>query len=149
MQTFDADTWGADWAWSLPLISINVALHVLVLVFVTERVDGVLKVLGGRRRFTSRFALVMSGMVAVATLLHGVEAYSWAIAYRLLGVLPNTKLAMLYSLSAMTTFGNANTTLPDRWLLLGALEALDGMILFGLTTAFLFAVIQRIRPLGG
>ena len=148
MQALDADTWSADWAWSLPLISMNVALHVIVLVFVTARVDHLLKALAGRRRFTSHFAIVVSGMVALATLLHGVEAYSWAIAYRLLGVLPNTKLAMLYSLSAMTTFGSSKTILPDRWLLMGALEALDGMILFGLTTAFLFAVVQRIRPGG-
>ena len=31
---------------------------------------------------------------------------------------------------------------------MGALEALNGMLLFGLTTAFLFAMIQRVWPLG-
>ena len=30
----------------------------------------------------------------------------------------------------------------------GALEALNGMLLFGLTTAFLFAMIQKVWPLG-
>jgi hypothetical protein len=55
---------------------------------------------------------------------------------------------MLYSLGAMTTYGSANVSLPDRWQLMGALEALDGVLLFGLTTAFLFAIIQRIRPVG-
>lgn len=148
MEAVDADTWSADWLWSLPLISMNVALHVIVLGLVTERADRLLKMLAGRRRFTSRFGIVMSGMVSVAAVLHGVEAFSWAIAYRLLGALPNTKQAMLYSLSAMTTFGNSHATLSDRWLLMGALEALNGMILFGLTTAFLFAVVQRIRPVG-
>jgi hypothetical protein len=33
--------------------------------------------------------------------------------------------------------------------MMGALEALNGMLLFGLTTAFMFAMIQRIRPIGG
>ncbi len=55
---------------------------------------------------------------------------------------------MLYSLSAMTTYGHANRFLEDRWQLMGVLEALDGMLLFGLTTAFLFAMIQRVWPLG-
>ena len=31
---------------------------------------------------------------------------------------------------------------------MGALEALNGMLLFGLTTAFLFAMIQKVWPLG-
>jgi len=38
---------------------------------------------------------------------------------------------MLYSLSAMTTYGHANLFLKDRWQLMGALEALNGMLLFG------------------
>jgi hypothetical protein len=85
MQSFDADTWGVDWAWSPPLILTNVALHVLVLGFVAEQVDRVLRGLTGHRRFASIFAMVMSATVAVATALHGVEAATWGIAYRLLG----------------------------------------------------------------
>ncbi len=55
---------------------------------------------------------------------------------------------MLYSLSAKKTYGHANLFLKDRWQLMGALEELNGMLLFGLTTAFPFAMIQRVRPLG-
>ena len=51
---------------------------------------------------------------------------------------------MLYSLGAMTTYGKADVYLDSRWQLMGPLEALDGWILFGLTTAFLIAVIQGI-----
>ena len=36
----------------------------------------------------------------------------------------------------------------EQWQLMGALEALNGMLLFGLTTAFLFAMIQKVWPLG-
>ena len=55
---------------------------------------------------------------------------------------------MLYSISAMTSYGHAACILKDRWQLMGALEALNGMLLFGLTTAFLFAMIQRVWPIG-
>jgi hypothetical protein len=51
---------------------------------------------------------------------------------------------MLYSLSAMTTYGHASLFLKDRWQLMGALEALNGTMLFGLTTAFLFAMIREV-----
>jgi hypothetical protein len=142
-------TWTADWAWSLPLIAINVVIHVLSLGMITEQVDSILDRLKRHRRFESIFAIVMSLTVTLATLLHGVEAIAWALAYVLLGALPTYKLAMLYSLSAMSSYGNSEISLPDRWRMMGALEALNGMLLFGLTTAFLFAVIQRIRPIGG
>src|SRR5271166_3364673 len=66
-----------------------------------------------------------------------------AAAYRLLDTLPDTKSAMLYSLSAMTSYGHANLFLEKQWQLMGALEALNGMLLFGLT-AFLFAMIQKV-----
>jgi hypothetical protein len=36
--------------------------------------------------------------------------------------------------------------LEEQWQLMGALEALNGMLLFGLTTAFLFAMIQKVWP---
>ena len=51
---------------------------------------------------------------------------------------------MLYSLNAMTSYGHENVNLAQHWQMMGALEALDGWILFGLTTAFLFTVMQRV-----
>ncbi len=47
------------------------------------------------------------------------------------------------SLSAITAYGHAGIYLRPQWQLMGALEALNGLILFGLTTAFLFTVISR------
>ncbi len=47
---------------------------------------------------------------------------------------------------ALTTYGDTNIHVEYRWKMLGALEALNGMLLFGLTTAFLFAMIQRVWP---
>ena len=48
---------------------------------------------------------------------------------------------MLYSLGAMTTYGHATIYLDPHWQMLGALEALNGAILIGLTTAFLYSMI--------
>jgi hypothetical protein len=39
--------------------------------------------------------------------------------------------------------------LEKRWQLLGALQSLNGMLLFGVTTAFLFGIIERARELQG
>jgi hypothetical protein len=52
---------------------------------------------------------------------------------------------MLYSLNAMTTFGHIAFDLANPWRLLGALEALNGILLFGLSTAFMFALLVRLN----
>jgi hypothetical protein len=92
--------------------------------------------------------LVVGGCSLCAICLHGLEASAWAVAYRLLGTLgSDRKDAMLYSISVMTTVGGTNLHLEPRWALMGPLEALDGWILFGLTAAFLFALIQRVWSL--
>jgi hypothetical protein len=142
-------TWGADWAWGFPLIVLTVLVHVLGLGLFNQRtipaLDGVIA-RGGHR--TAAFILVMGVTVLLATFLHGLEAGLWAVAYLVLGALPDLRSAMLYSLSSMTAYGHANVYLEDHWQLMGALEALNGIILFGMTTAFLFSSIQRVWPLG-
>lgn len=83
----------------------------------------------------------------IATVLHGIEAIFWAYAYHFLNALPDMREAVLYSLNAITSYGHANLQLERRWELMGAIEALNGWLLFGLSTAFLFAVIQKLTSL--
>jgi hypothetical protein len=94
----------------------------------------------------SVFAVGGSSLCAIC--LHGLEAWMWSVAYHLLGTLGgDRKDAMLYSISVMTTVGGTNLHLEPSWALMGPLEALDGWILFGLTAAFLFALIQKVWSL--
>ena len=138
--------WHANWAWGMQLIIVNVVIHVLGLGFIDERILQVLRAVN-QRHFTRVFAVVMAVVALLATILHGMEGMVWAAAYRLLYALPDTHSAVLYSLSAITTYGHANIMLEPQWQLLGALEALNGILLFGLTTAFMFAMIQQVWPL--
>jgi hypothetical protein len=140
----DLAPWGASWAWALPLILLTVVIHVFGLAVINDGVVRVLRRTARRRSFVPLFVVVMAGAVLLATALHGVEAVAWALAYRLLGAVPDNKLAMLYSLNAMTTYGHESVSLEQHWQMMGALEALNGVLLFGLTTAFLFAMIQEV-----
>jgi len=139
--------WEFDWAWSLPLIVANVVIHMLGLMMIYLGVVRTMNIAAQRRKFLSTFLLVMSIAALLVTLLHAFEAVTWAVAYKILDAVPDNGSAMLYSLSAMTTYGHANIFLKDKWQLMGALEALNGMLLFGLTTAFLFAMIHKVWTL--
>ena len=139
----DASVWDGNWAWSLPLIVITVIFHVIGLVFLNERVIRAKRFFTKGRNFAT-FALILGTATLIAILLHAVEAVIWAGVYEILGALPDGKSALLYSLSAMTTYGHEHFDLANHWQLMGALEALNGMILFGLTTAFLYGMIREL-----
>jgi hypothetical protein len=143
MNPIVVQDWGVDWAWGLPLILLIVVMHAYSLGLLNKEVSAKLSDTRRLRHFSSASISVIGVAALSATILHGIECSIWAWTYRLLGALPNFKSAMLYSLSAMTSYGHANLYLEPRWQMMGALEALNGMILFGLTTAFLFTVLQR------
>jgi hypothetical protein len=134
--------WSSDWLWSLPLSVSAVIIHVLGLYVIKQRFDRVL-IQASQRRMRITALLFMAGTAVSITLLHGLEAAIWGMGFRWLHALPDRKSAMLYSLNAMTTFGHSGSTLEPHWQLMGALEALNGLILFGLSTAFLYAIIQE------
>jgi hypothetical protein len=141
-----ASAWNSNWAWSVPLIALTVLIHVIGLGLFNVKMVQVLTVVKDRRYFIYAFALGIGVTTIWATLLHTVEAGIWAAAYRLLGALPDGKSAILYSLSAITTYGHSEIFLTERWRLMGALEALNGIILIGLTTALMYGLIQRVWP---
>jgi len=144
----DEQIWNNSWMWALPLTVFTLMLHVVVLGAINTRVVATLHRFGDGRNFMVPFVVVMGITTLLATLLHASEAAVWAAAYRQLGALANTKVALLYSLSAITTYGHAELYLAPHWRLMGALEALNGLLLFGLTTAFLYAHVQRVWPVG-
>ncbi len=138
-----ADAWGADWAWGLSLIVLTVAIHVLGLNLVVEKVEQVLVAFAGRFHVRVLSMATVSATAWLTCILLGLEVMIWSVTYRLIGALPDYHTAVLYSLGAMTTYGHANLLLQRRWQLLGALESLDGVLLFGLTTAVLIHILQK------
>ena len=130
--------WGLDWAWGLPLIALTVMFHVTGLGLLKRLSDRLRRVVD---RYSGRSVAVVALLIAV---LHGIEASLWAAAYLWLGALPDFRSAVLYSLNALTAFGHTDLTLERKWQLMGSLEALNGWILFGLSAAFLFALIERV-----
>lgn len=70
----------------------------------------------------------------------------WAVAYMSLlpdGELATFEKALYFSFVTFTTLGYGDITLSEGWRLLSGIEALNGILLVGWTTALLFAVVQR------
>ena len=137
--------WSSDWAWGVPLLMLTVVFHVCVFVLIVKAL--VLKVHSERNaRNLAHFFVAIALTALCAAALHGLEATAWAFLYIQVGAMSDLSTSMLYSLSAITSYGHSKVFLEQRWRLLGAIEAMNGLILFGLTTAFLFAAIEEVRP---
>ena len=140
------NTWGMDWAWGVPLIVLTVIFHASALGLINKSLRSILAGENWPLTPSAIPIVVMGGAALWATLLHAFECSLWAAAYRLLEALPDNRSAMLYSLNAITSYGHTDIDLAAKWQLLGALEALNGWILFGLTAAFLFTKMQKAWP---
>lgn len=88
-------------------------------------------------------------LLAGATiLLHMLEISVWALFYFWQGCLPDLDSAFYFSAVTYTTTGYGDVILPQAWRMVGAVEALTGILMCGWSTGFFFAVVSRIisRP---
>lgn len=135
-----------NWIWGLSLVTMTIAIHatgVTFMVAVLHRIRVQLEIRG--LRLPPVIAIVIGAITAIGLLLsalHGIEAALWAAVYLWLSALESPETAILYSLDAMATRGASGVTLQPHWQVLGAIEAADGMLLFGISTAFVFTVMQ-------
>jgi len=85
-------------------------------------------------------AVAMSAALAA----HLVEIGLWAVLFVICGEFPEFGAAFYHSGVNYTTLGYGDVIMTRSWKLLGPLEAANGMLMFGVTTAIIFAVIQRL-----
>lgn len=69
----------------------------------------------------------------------------WAATYITIGLFEELEPALYFSVVAFTTLGFGDVTLPESWRLLSGLSAANGLLLFGLNTAFLVEFMNQLR----
>ena len=136
-----------NWTWGLLLIALTIAMHVMGVILMALAGVSIRARVESRSHLALRhMAAIQIGVIGGAGLLlaalHGVEAALWAAAYWWLGALNSPTDAILYSVDSISTLGASGLTLERHWQLMGALEAMNGMLLFGISTAYIFTVMQ-------
>ena len=76
-------------------------------------------------------------------LLHLGEIGVWAVIYLWRGAIGDIASALYFSAVTYTTTGYGDLVLPADWRLVGAIEALTGILMCGLSSGFFFAVVSR------
>jgi hypothetical protein len=128
---------------STAVVSLTVLIHLAGL-------DVLLSLTGLHLRFLKtawvRLArlVVPLGIVLGLFVLHGLEIWLYALIYRLTDLAPDIERALFLSISTYSTLGESNAPLPLAWRVFGVLEAVNGMLLIGWSTAFLFYVLNHL-----
>jgi hypothetical protein len=86
---------------------------------------------------------IVALVVSFAFVAHLLEIAVWAVVFVLCGEFSAFGTAYYHSAVNYTTLGYGDVIMTPSWRLLGPLEAANGALMFGVSTAMIFAVIQR------
>jgi len=75
---------------------------------------------------------------------HLIEISVWAALFILCGEFQEFGIAYYHSAVNYTTLGYGDLIMSPSWRMLGPLEAADGALMFGVSTAMVFTVILRL-----
>lgn len=95
---------------------------------------------GARIHVSFLMILLFSGIM----LLHVAETGLWAVFYYSRELFPDFETSLYFSLVSYAAIGYGDVLLPRNWRLLGAIEGVSGLLLCGISTAFIFAVINAM-----
>lgn len=129
------------------MVGLTVLIHfggLLALLRLLRRHDAQRRAEASQVRPGAVIVVVVLGLMGI----HSIEVWAYALAYLALGALPDLETALYFSTVSFTSLGYGDIVLDRGWRLLGAIEAANGLLLFGWSTAFLISVIDRMRVLG-
>jgi len=119
----------------------NIAIHALVMTAVV-RVSQIVAAKNALR--SSRLLIaVMIATVSVLMAAHVSEVIVWSLAYAIVDVAPGDTDLLYFAFVNYTTLGYGDVVPVERWRLLGPMAAMNGVLLFGWSTAVIFEVLRR------
>jgi hypothetical protein len=87
---------------------------------------------------------IVALVISLALVAHLIEIACWAVLFIVCGEFPEFASAYYHSAVNYTTLGYGDVIMTPSWRMLGPLEAANGMLMFGVSTAIIFAVIQGL-----
>jgi voltage-gated potassium channel len=125
------------------IVAVCLVLHVASIVLMADwLVDQ-----RAKRAETLRAVGYMVLLIATFSLmivLHMIETAIWATFYYNRGLFPDFETSLYFSITSYTTIGFGDVVMPRAWRMLGGIEGISGVLLCGLSTAFVFAIVNAL-----
>ncbi len=119
----------------------NIAIHAFVMAAVlwAARITAAIKT----SRQTLRLITVMIATVSFLMAAHFAEVLVWSLTYAIVGAAPKGTHLVYFAFVNYTTLGYGDVTPVERWHLLGPITAMNGILMFGWSTAVIFEILRR------
>ena len=118
----------------------NIAIHALMMTLVVQVARITAK--SGTTHSSLLLIGVMIAAVSVLMIAHAFEVIGWSLAYWFVDAAPGSKL-VYFAFVNYTTLGYGDVIPAQRWQLLGPITAMNGVLLFGWSTAVIFEILRR------
>ena len=132
---------------SAVMIAATTFVHGVFIAAAAVLFRALVKPVHGAYRFV-RDSVVLVVLTLWLMVAHLLEIGMWAWLYMRYELFPDWETALYFSLVSYTTLGFGDILLPEPWRLLSGANAAIGFLLFGLSAAFLFDAVGRLRLAG-
>jgi hypothetical protein len=127
----------------------NIVIHALVMTAVVRTSQATAVKSAARPNLV--LIAVMVATVLVLMVAHVCEVIVWSLAYGLVDAAPAGADLLYFAFVNYTTLGYGDVVPVEHWRLMGPMTAMNGVLLFGWSTAVIFEVLRRamaVTPLG-
>jgi hypothetical protein len=97
-----------------------------------------------RTASAKQLAVLIVTLFAGIMCLHIIQTSLWAVFYYVKDLFSDFETSLYFSMVSFTTLGYGDVLLPRKWRLLGVIEGFSGVLLCGVSTAFIFAVVNAM-----
>ena len=134
------------------IVPLLIALGIIALTIVIQviTINILLRFLASHKRDDEASANLqgevwtLSFSLIIVMLGHVAQMAIWAVVFQMIGQFEDFATAFYHSAVNFTSLGYGDLVMEEPWRVLGPLEAGNGILMFGLSTAFYFAVLSRI-----
>ena len=131
--------------WGTLILGICSALHLALILGSIDWLRWIAQEQAGPVR-RHRAGLTLAFALLIVVIGHTAQVWIWALAYLWLGALTGLEPALYFALSNYTTLGYGDLVLDAELRLFAAFASVNGMLIFGVSTAYLVSVIGRLLP---
>jgi hypothetical protein len=125
------------------IVAVCLVLHVVSIVFIADWMLDQRDKRKDRMGTVGYMVLLITAFSAII-ILHMIEIAIWAGFYFEKSLFLDFETALYFSTTSYTTIGFGDVVLPRAWRMLGGIEGVTGVLLCGLSTAFVFAIVNAM-----
>ena len=126
------------------LVLVTAVVHMIATAAALVMLKKMGRLLHMNKASTLQRTLLVAGLVASMFFVSVLDTVIWAYTYLRVGAIEQVETALYFSMVTFTTLGYGDVVLTGNWRTLASIQAANGVIVFGWTTALIFVFIQRV-----